>query len=270
MGSDYSKDNCVHKPPMDERNLQGLKDYLINYNLPDGHEGYINILLYGMVAAGKTSIINTFFSALDPDGRTVTCVPTGMDPNSLTLELKTYKLAKLKFWDTAGWNAMLKSHVKPKELLRMILEGRIPIGTNLQNFKPTFPEEYPVIPGNAIHGVAFIFDMTTMDNISGNIMLRFQELQTIAAQICGHRVVIGTKFEKLGINEKNHAWIYEYKPLQQKFEQLSASTGLNKQCMFVVSNQWNGEHITMIKRILALYALENMIRNIDRSLKMTA
>ncbi|XP_055486218.1 uncharacterized protein LOC129693414 isoform X2 [Leucoraja erinacea] len=179
-----------------------------------------------MVAAGKSSIINTFLSALDPDGRTVISVPTGMNPDSLTQEL--------------------------------------------QDFNPTSPEEYPVIPGNAIHGVAFIFDMITVGNISGDKMKHFQEFQTIAAQKCGHRVVIGTKFEKLAIKEKNHAWIYEYKPLQQKFEQFSASTGMDKQCMFVVSNQWNGDHITMIKCILALYALENMIRNIDRYLKITA
>ncbi|XP_055486623.1 uncharacterized protein LOC129693914 [Leucoraja erinacea] len=216
MGSDYSKDDCVHNPPMNERNLKYLKDYLINYNLPAGHEGYINILLYGMVAAGKSSIINTFLSALDPDGRTVISVPTGMNGDSLTQELRTYKLAKLKFWDAAGWNAMVKPYQKPKVLLRMILEGRIPIGTNLHDFNPTFPEEYPVIPGNAIHGVAFIFDMITVENISGDKMKHFQELQTIAAQKCGHRVVIGTKFEKLAIKEKNHAWIYEYKPLQQK------------------------------------------------------
>ncbi|XP_055486217.1 uncharacterized protein LOC129693414 isoform X1 [Leucoraja erinacea] len=223
-----------------------------------------------MVAAGKSSIINTFLSALDPDGRTVISVPTGMNPDSLTQELRFYKLAKLKFWDVAGWNAMVKPYEKPKELLLMILEGRIPIGTNLQDFNPTSPEEYPVIPGNAIHGVAFIFDMITVGNISGDKMKHFQEFQTIAAQKCGHRVVIGTKFEKLAIKEKNHAWIYEYKPLQQKFEQFSASTGMDKQCMFVVSNQWNGDHITMIKCILALYALENMIRNIDRYLKITA
>ncbi|XP_032870082.1 uncharacterized protein LOC116967573 [Amblyraja radiata] len=216
MGSDFSKDDCVHKPPMDERNLKVLKDYLINYNLPDGHVGYINILLYGMAAAGKSSIINTFFSALDPDGTTVTLVPTGTNTKSLTSELRTYTLAKLKFWDTAGWNAMLKPCVKPKVLHHMILEGRIPIGTNLHDFKPTFPEEYPVIPGNAIHGVAFIFDMTTMYSISDDIMLRFQELQTIAARKCVHRIVIGTKFEKFGIKEKNHACIYDYKLLQQK------------------------------------------------------
>ncbi|XP_032870056.1 interferon-induced protein 44 [Amblyraja radiata] len=270
MGSDYSKDDCVHKPPMDERNLQGLKDYLINYNLPDGHDGCINILLYGMVAAGKSSIINTFFSALDPDGRTSALVPTGTNIKSLTPELRSYKLAKLKFWDTTGWNAVKKPYEKPKVLLRMILEGRIPIGTNLQDFNPTFLEEYPVIPGNAIHGVAFIFDMTTVDNISGDKMKHFQELQTIAAQIYVHRVVIGTKFELLRIKEKNHAWIYEHKPLQQKFEQLSASAGMDKQCMFVICNQWDGDQITMIKCILALYALENMIRNIDRYLKMTA
>lgn len=269
MGSNYSKADCVHKPPMDERNLTALKDYLINYNLPEGHEGYINILLVGLVEAGKSSLINTFLSALDPNGKTMTCVPTGTNPESLTPELRSYTVAKIKFWDTTGWNAM-KPNQELKVILRMILEGRIPIGTNLHDFNSTFPEEYPVIPGNAIHGVAFIFDMDTVDNIGANIMKQFQELQTMVAQKYVHRVVIGTKFEKLGIEEKNHPWIYEYKPLQQKFKQLSESTGMNKQCMFVVSNEWNGDKITMVQCILALYALENIIRNIDCYLKMSA
>ncbi|XP_055487587.1 uncharacterized protein LOC129694853 [Leucoraja erinacea] len=269
MGSDYSKDGCVHNPPMDERNLKVLKDYLRNYELPKGHEGYVNILMFGMVGAGKSSTINTFLSALDPNGRTTTCVPTGTNPDSLTTELRSYKLGKLKFWDTAGWNA-LEPCQETKVLLRLILEGRIPIGTNLHDFIPTSAKVNPVILGNVIHGVAFVFDTTVVDKISDDIMKQFQDLQTIVAQKCVYRVVIGTKFENLGIEEKNHAWIYEYKPLQQKFIQLSASTGINKQCMFVVSNQWNGDQITMIKQILALYVLEHMIRNIDRYLKTTA
>ncbi|XP_062912722.1 interferon-induced protein 44-like [Mobula hypostoma] len=267
MGSHFSKDCCYHFPAMDKRNLGNLKNLLLNYNPPEGCGDCINILLFGMVGVGKSSTINTFLSALDPQGTTITCVPTGDNPESLTPELRSYKAGSLNFWDTAGWNAM-KNCGQTKEVLQMILEGRVPKGTNLQHFNPDSDvSNYPIIPENVIHGVAFIFDISTIDLVSDDKMEEFQELQTIVAQNYVHRVVIGTKFELLGIPEKHNAWIYEYKPLQQKFDQLAKRTGMERRSMFVVSNHWRGEQIEMIKCILALYVLDNMVRNIDRFLK---
>ncbi|XP_062895087.1 interferon-induced protein 44-like [Mobula hypostoma] len=152
----------------------------------------------------------------------------------------------------------------------MILEGRVPKGMKLNSFNPDSDvANYPVIPENVIHGVAFIFDMNTVDSISEEQINAFKELQTIVAQKYIYRVVIGTKFELLGIQEDDHEQIYEYKPLQNKFTMLSDLTGMEKRSMFVVSNQWRGDQIEMIKCILALSALDNMIRNIDKFLKVT-
>ncbi|XP_072910169.1 interferon-induced protein 44-like [Hemitrygon akajei] len=267
MGSNFSKDGCFHFPTMDKRNLNTLRNYLCNYNPPQGCVDCINILLFGMVGAGKSSAINTFLSALDPQGATITCVPTGDNPASLTPELTCYRAGSLKFWDSTGWNALEKPD-QTQGVLQMILEGRVPKGTNLQHLNHDLDvSNYPVIPENVIHGVTFIFDISTMDSISDDKMNAFQELQTIVAQKYVHRVVIGTKFELLQIPEKHNAWIYEYKPLQQKFEKLAESTGMERRSMFVVSNQWKGDQIEMIKCILALYVLDNMVRNIDQFLK---
>ncbi|XP_059825584.1 interferon-induced protein 44-like [Hypanus sabinus] len=267
MGSNFSKDGCFHFPTMDERNLNTLRNYLCNYNPPQGCVDYINILLFGMVGAGKSSTINTFLSALDPQGATITCVPTGDSPGSLTPELRSYRAGCLKFWDTAGWNSLENSD-RTKRVLQMILEGRVPKETNLKHFNPDSDvSNYPIIRENVIHGVAFIFDINTMDSISADKMKEFQELQTVVAQKYVHRVVIGTKFELLQIPEKYNARIYEYKLLQQKFETLAEHTGMERRSMFVVSNQWRGDQIEMIRCILALYVLDNMVRNIDRFLK---
>ncbi|XP_072122128.1 interferon-induced protein 44-like isoform X2 [Mobula birostris] len=252
---------------MDKRNLDTLRNYLCSYNPPEGCGDCINILLVGMVGAGKSSTINTFLSALDPQGTTITYVPMGMNLRSLTPELRSYRAGRLKFWDSAGWNA-LKNIDRTKRVLQMILEGRVPKGTNLQHFIPDLDiANYPVIPENVIHGVIFIFNIDTTDLISDDKMKEFQVLQTIVAQKYVHRVVIGTKFELLGIPEKHNASIYEYEPLQRKFEQLAERTGMDRRSMFVVSNQWRGGQIEMIKCILALYVLDNMVRNIDRFLK---
>ncbi|XP_059829230.1 interferon-induced protein 44-like [Hypanus sabinus] len=267
MGSKFSKDGCFHYPTMDERNLDTLREILRNYNPPEGCGGCINILLFGMVGAGKSSTINTFLSVLDPQGVTVTCVPTGMNPQSLTKEFRSYKAGSLKFWDSAGWNALVNTD-RTKRVLKMILEGRVPKGTNLHSFNPDSDvANYPVIPENIIHGVAFICDIDTLDLINDDKMKVFQELQMIVAQKYVHRVVIGTKFELLGIPEKHNALIYEYEPLQRKFETLAERTGMDMRSMFVVSNQWRGDQIEMIRCILALYVLDNMVRNIDRFVK---
>ncbi|XP_059825345.1 uncharacterized protein LOC132393918 [Hypanus sabinus] len=269
MGSDFSKEDCFHFPIIDERNLSTLRNYLCKNNPPEGCGSCINILLFGLVGAGKSSIINTFLSALDPQGTTVTCVPTGNNPGSLTPELRCYREGSLKFWDSTGWN-VLENTDRTKKVLQMILEGRVPRETNLHSFNPDSDvSNYPVIPENVIHGVAFIFNIDIIDNIKKEEMSLFKEVQTIVAQKYIYRVVIGTKFERLGIKEKDHKRIYEYKPLQHKFMMLSDLTGMEKRSMFVVSNQWRGDQIEMIKCILALYILENMIRNINKFLKVT-
>ncbi|XP_062895081.1 uncharacterized protein LOC134341192 isoform X1 [Mobula hypostoma] len=268
MGSDFSKDDCSQYPTMDERNLGNLRSYLCNYNPPEGCVGGINILLFGISRSGKSSIINTFLSALDPQGMTITCVPIGRNSTSLTPELRTYRAGSLKFWDSAGWNA-LENTDQTKRVLQMILEGRIPKGTKLHSFKPDLDvAKYPVIPENVIHGVALTFDVNTIDSITEEQMNLFKELQTIVAQKYIYRVVIGTKFDLLGIQEYDHKRIYEYKPLQDKFTKLSEVTGMEKRSMFVVSNKWKGDKIEMINCILTLSALENMIRNIDKFLKV--
>ncbi|XP_059816216.1 interferon-induced protein 44-like isoform X1 [Hypanus sabinus] len=267
MGSKFSKNGCFHFPTMDKRNLDTLKDYLCNYNPPGSYGDCINILLVGMVGAGKSSLINTFLSALDPQGVTMTCVPTGMNPRSLTKELRYYRAGNLKFWDTAGWNA-LEHNDQTIRVLQMILEGRIPKGTNLHSFNPESDvANYSIIPENVIHGVTFIFNIDTTDLISEDKMKVFQEIQMIVAEKHVHRVVIGTKFETLGIPEKHNVRVYEYEPLQRKFQNLAERTGMDRRSMFVVSNQWKGGHIEMIQCILALYVLDNMVRNIDRLLK---
>ncbi|XP_072916190.1 interferon-induced protein 44-like isoform X2 [Hemitrygon akajei] len=225
MGSDFSKEDSFHFPTMDKRNLNTLRDYLRNYNPPEGCGGCINILLFGLVGAGKSSIINTFLSALDPRGATITCVPTGNNPVCLTPELRSFD---------------------PDSDI----------------------SSYPVIPENVIHGVAFVFDINTIENISDDKMNVFQELETTVVQKYIHRVVIGTQFDLLGMPEKHNAWIYEFKPLQQKFENLAVRTGMERRSMFVVSNRWRGDQIEMIKCILALYVLDNMVRNIDRFLRV--
>ncbi|XP_072910278.1 interferon-induced protein 44-like isoform X4 [Hemitrygon akajei] len=182
MGSDISKDGCFHYPTMDRRNLSTLRNYLCNYKPPVGCGDCINILLFGMVGAGKSSIINTFLSALDPQGTIITCVPTGTDPWSLTKQLRSYRAGCLKFWDSVGCNA-LENPDRTKRVLQMILEGRVLTGTNLRSFNPDVDfANYPVIPENVIHGVAFVFDISTMDSISDDKMEEFQELQTIVVQ----------------------------------------------------------------------------------------
>ncbi|XP_059829647.1 interferon-induced protein 44-like [Hypanus sabinus] len=267
MGSNFSKEDSFHFPTMDKRNLDTLRDYVRNYNPPEGCGGCINILLFGMVGAGKSSTINTFLTALDPRGANTTCAPTGNNPGSLTPELRSYRAEKIKFWDTAGWNA-LETTEQAKRVLCMILEGRVPNGTDLHSFNPDSDvSKYPVIPENVIHGVMLLFDINTMDVISDDKMEAFQELETTVAQKYAYRVVIATKFENLGIEEKHNAWIYQYKPLQKKIENLAERTGMDRRSMFVISNQWRGGQIEMIKCILALYALDNMVRNIDRFLK---
>ncbi|XP_067831379.1 interferon-induced protein 44-like [Heptranchias perlo] len=263
----FSKESSAHFPIFDDRSLETLRRYLCDYNPPEGCVNRINILLYGMVGAGKSAAINTFLSALDQHGTTTNCVPTGDDLKSLTPQLKAYRLNALQFWDPSGWNA-LDDADRGKKVLTMILEGRVPPGTDLQHFKPDSDNQYLVIPENVIHGVAFIFNTDTMDNISKELMEQFKDLQTIVAQKYIQRIMIGTKLDQLEIPKKYYHIIYNYKPLQNKFAKFSSSTGMDKNQMFIISNELKGVNIERTKCILALYALENMVRNIDKYFKV--
>ncbi|XP_041032812.1 uncharacterized protein LOC121271113 isoform X1 [Carcharodon carcharias] len=292
----YSEEGDVHRLTIDARSLVFLRSKLRHYNPPNGCGDSINILLFGLVGAGKSATINTILSALDPEYETITTVPTGRNPSSLTAELRSYTppFAKsLKLWDTAGWNTV-NDAVKAKKILEMILEGRVPEKTNSQqcmrssghavhiclkvastsglcavvcklcNLNPDLDDgKYQVIPENVIHVVAFIVDLNTIDNISGDMKTQFKDMQTIVVQKHIYRTVIGTKFDRLGIPEKDNSYIYQYMPLQKKFVKLSEETGMEKHRMFAISNEWKGDTIDQTRCVLILHALENMVGNIN-------
>uniref|UniRef100_UPI00398EC26C interferon-induced protein 44-like isoform X1 n=1 Tax=Pristiophorus japonicus TaxID=55135 RepID=UPI00398EC26C len=267
--SRFSKDDAIHYPTFDKGTLDSLRGKLCDYNPPKRCPDCVNILLFGMVGAGKSATINTFLSALDPHGRTMDCVPTGNDPRSLTPELRSFKSHSLKFWDLSGWNS-LKNANQATKVLTMVLEGRVPPKSNMQEFNPDSNyAKYPVVPENVIHGVVFVVNTNTMDNISDDLMKQFQELQTIVAKKYIYRIVIGTNIDRLEISEKYYHRIYEYKPLQQKFGKFSKDTGMKQRIMFAISNEWNGDTIGLTKCILTLYALDNIVRNIDQYFKAT-
>uniref|UniRef100_UPI00398E3630 interferon-induced protein 44-like n=1 Tax=Pristiophorus japonicus TaxID=55135 RepID=UPI00398E3630 len=269
MGDGYSKQNAIHSPNVDGRALRSLRNYLLDYNPPRGHMDHINILLFGMCEAGKSATINTILSALDQERRTINCVTTGINPDSLTLKLEFYSSNSLRFWDSSGWNTP-KDAAQKKKLLTMILEGRVPAQTNLKEFNPDLDDgQYPVIPENKIHGVAFIFNINILDNTPMHLIEHFQELQTIVAQKNVYRIVIGTNIDHLGVPEKYYHLIYNYKQLQKKFQKLSAETGMEERTMFAVANEWKGDTIDQTRCVLILYALENMVRNIDKYIKVT-
>ncbi|XP_072325081.1 interferon-induced protein 44-like [Scyliorhinus torazame] len=259
----YSRHHVVHRLSIDQSALETLRSHLCMYKPPEKCVDCTNILLFGMVGAGKSSTINTFLSALDPDRRTMNCAPTGQHPDSLTVKLTSYKSNSLKFWDTAGWNS-LDDPVKTKKVFRMILEGRVPLGTNLKNFNPDADDaRNVVIQENVIHGVAFIFNTFTMDNIDLDLLKQFQDLQNIVAQKYIYKIVIGTNFDRLRIPAKSYNHIYENAKLKRKFAKLSDYIGMKKRTMFVISNEWKGYKIEKTKCVLALYILKNMVRNID-------
>ncbi|XP_038669070.1 uncharacterized protein LOC119974368 isoform X3 [Scyliorhinus canicula] len=254
----YSRRHVVHRLSIDQSAVETLRSHLCMYKPPEKCVDCTNILLFGMIGAGKSSTINTFLSALDPDRRTMNCAPTGQHPGSVTLKLTSYKSNSLKFWDTAGWNSS-DDPVKIKEVFRMILEGRVPLGTNLKDFNPDANAD--VIPENVIHGVAFIVNTFTMDNIKLDLLKVFQDLQNIAKNI--YNIVIGTNFERLRIPAKSYNHIYENNKLKRKFAKLSDYIGMKKRTMFVISNEWKGYKIEKTKCVLALYILKNMVRKID-------
>ncbi|XP_078092331.1 uncharacterized protein LOC144508357 isoform X4 [Mustelus asterias] len=258
----YSRHYVVRHLTINQSALKTLRSHLCMDKPPEKCVGSVNILLFGMKGAGKSSTINTFLSALDPDRRTINCVPTGQHPDSLTQQLTSYKSNSLKFWDTAGWNS-LDDPVKTKKVLRMILEGRVPLGANLKDFNPDSDDaQNPVIPENVIHGVAFIFNTFTMDNVDVDLLKQFQDLQNVAQKSI-YKIVIGTNFDRLRIPEKSYNYIYENKKLKRKFAKLSDYIGMKKHTMFVISNQWKGDKIEKTKCVLALYILKNMVRNIE-------
>ncbi|XP_072910190.1 uncharacterized protein [Hemitrygon akajei] len=263
---DFSKDGCFHQIMMDERNMETLRNFLANYKPPKSGMDSINILLFSLRGSEELSVIIAFFSALYGHSSTSTDVLMG-DSTDFPEQLRSYRAGKITFWGTSGWNAP-ENIDRTKRVLCMILEGRVPAGTDLHRFNPDSDvDEYPVIPENVIHGVAFVSDISSEDPISDDTMNQLKELHAAVAQKSIYSIVIGTKFEQSGIQENDHERIYEYWPLQEKFKKLSESTGMEMRSMFVISNQlshWNER----TKCILALYTLNNMVRNIDKYLKV--
>ncbi|XP_072918306.1 uncharacterized protein [Hemitrygon akajei] len=251
---EFSKDVCFHQPRMDERNMESLKNFLANYKPPKSGVDRINILLFNLRGSEELSVINAFFSALYGHSSTSTDVLMGDSTDFPEQQLRSYRAGKIMFWGTSGWNAP-ENMDRTKRVLCMILEGRVSAGTDLHRFNPDSDvAEYPVIPENVIHGVAFVSDISSEDPISDDTMNQLKELHAVVAEKSIYSIVIGTKFEQSGIQENDHERIYEYKPLQDKFKKLSESTGMEMRSMFVVSNQC----------IHALYALNNMVRNIEK------
>ncbi|GCC16634.1 hypothetical protein chiPu_0020355 [Chiloscyllium punctatum] len=139
----------------------------------------------------------------------------------------------------------------------------------IKDLDPDLECKYPVTEENKIHGVAFVFNLETVDNLSADVLNEFRKLQALVGQKYLYRIVIGTHFDQIGIPKSHEAYIYQYKRLQEKFSQLSEDIKMDKRVMFAISNDLKGGHIEITKAVLALYALENMVRNLDLFFRVT-
>ncbi|XP_060578688.1 interferon-induced protein 44-like isoform X1 [Ruditapes philippinarum] len=265
--------------------LAELKDDCENYE-PLGelltgevHFPQVNILLFGGVGAGKSSVFNTINSCFR--GKIFNVARSGCAEHSLTSKFTKYPIMsgsstlplplKFRICDIRGLEV---DHLMNKENMRYILEGNIadrypldPCG-NISSDMPGFKKN----PGldDKIHCVAIVQDATIVDamqDLSPEVTKNIKDMQTVMNSLDIPQVVILSKVDSICEATKDDpANAFRSQKVEKCVAKVSEVLGLPRNMVFPMKNYEAEYQLDPSIDIMSLLTLKGILNNCDAHL----
>ncbi|XP_053388784.1 interferon-induced protein 44-like isoform X2 [Mercenaria mercenaria] len=262
--------------------LAELKDELENFE-PMGdllagevHFPQVNILLFGCVGAGKSSVFNTINSVFR--GKIFNVALASCAEHVVTTKFTKYRVMsgsstlpmplKFRLCDMRGLD---EEHLMTKENMRYILEGSIadrfpfdPSG-NISVDMPGF-KKHPGLD-EKIHCVALVQDASMVDTLqvlSPEVTKNIKEMQTVMNSLDIPQVVILSKIDSICEATKQDAANAFRSAKVEKC--VSEVLGLPKNMVFPMKNYENECQLDPSIDTMALLTLKGILNNCDAHL----
>ncbi|CAJ1077765.1 Hypothetical predicted protein [Xyrichtys novacula] len=246
---------------------QGILDYVKNYN-PRTPEQVIRILLYGPVASGKSSFINSVNSLLR-ERPYINSLANHNSSNSFTRVYKTYRIHKgtsgayypFVFNDIMGLQN--SGGVHPDDV-KLALKGHV-----MENyeFNPEsmlteenqFYKQYPS-EDDKVTVLVCVVDAHNMSIILDETLRMLRDIRKEASRLGIPQVAILTHIDEVCPEvKKDLKDVYKSILLKKKMEEFSAKVGIPMNCIFPVKNYHDEIDTNNDLDVLLLSALKNII-----------
>ncbi|XP_054879992.1 interferon-induced protein 44-like isoform X2 [Poeciliopsis prolifica] len=250
-----------------ETDLQFINDYK-----PRGGHRQLRVLLHGPVGAGKSSFINSVFSALE--GRIChKATACNMIRASFTKKFVTYKIRKgdhqnvypFVLNDMTGLNNITWKHRRVYEKdMKMAMKGHI---KDEYKFHPQsalsendpFFNKNPTINDKA-HILVTVFDANTINLLDETIAETIQEIRDEANEQGIPHVAIITKIDEACPEIKEDLKnLCQSRVILEKIQALSRRVGIPENCIFPVKNYHSEKKLNHETDALILSTLRSII-----------
>lgn len=262
-----------------------LKDAIENYEplgdmLTDEFQfPLVNILLFGSVGAGKSSVFNTINSIFR--GKIFNVARSGNAEHSLTTKFSKYpvmssgrtipKPLNFRICDIRG---LEQDHLMSKENMRLLLEGHVmdkfpfdPSGTmsaDMPGFKRR-PELH-----EKIHCVVIVQDATIVDamhDLNPEVSKNIKDMQVVMNSLDIPQVVLLTKIDSVCEKTKNNIADVFHSPLVERcVSKASEALGLPRNCIFPLKNYEIECELDENIDVLTLFTIKKILDNCDAHL----
>ncbi|XP_053388782.1 interferon-induced protein 44-like isoform X2 [Mercenaria mercenaria] len=265
--------------------LAELKDELENFeplgDLLTGEVQFpqVNILLFGGVGAGKSSVFNTINSVFR--GKIFNVARSGCTEHSLTTKFTRYPVMsgsstlpmplKFRICDIRG---LEQEHLMTKENMRYVLEGSIadrfpfdPSG-NISADMPGF-KKHPELD-EKIHCVALVQDASIVDamqDLSPEVTKNIKEMQTVMNSLDIPQVVILSKIDSIcEATKQDAANAFRSPKVEKCVAKVSEVLGLPRNMVFPMKNYETEYQLDPSIDVMALLTLKGILNNCDAHL----
>lgn len=251
-------------PEFDAETLKQLKRGILNYQPERSSVSTANILLVGLIGAGKSSVFNSVNSIFR--GKITGKARSGSFEHSLTIAFRKYsikdyssgKTLKIRLCDTRG---IEEDFAVDTQEMTYILNGNIP---DRYQFNPTLPFT-PKTPGfiespelkDKIHCVAFVVDGSTIELIPEKTREQLKDLQSLMNRKGIPQVVYVTKLDKVcPAVHKDPTGMFHSKAVHDAVEKAAVVMGLPRCYVYPIINYESETSLEPNFDILFLNALK--------------
>ncbi|KAL4237652.1 Interferon-induced protein 44-like [Mactra antiquata] len=256
---------------------QRLKDTIINYKplheLMPLHHTFprVNILLFGAVESGKSSVFNTISSLFK--GKIFNIARCGRSSGSFTTKLTKFQVMyggiaeqlRLTLWDTRGID---ETHLMAPQNMKILLKGNL-------------PDRYPLDPSlevhldspgintiptlcDVVHCVSIVVDATTIDDMDDNIYRNICQMQTVMNSLDVQHVILLTNIDKIcELTKKDATYAYKSKAIQEAVEKVAKKFGVPRNAVFIMKCYEEESFLDDNVDIMTLLALSGILQHCD-------